>query len=148
MKQFLVSLALVVASVVLGLMVPTVARHSQADFDDAQRVGTGTVYLCTEYGPLTFAGFGYTSKCRVDVVWRDGSKEMVNPNRYGFADASELGRTITIGDLGNGKYARPDRPFRPLIVVTAWLIALVAVAALLLGLAGLRRALRERVSFR
>ncbi len=145
MKRFLLSLVLFLAAGALGLLVPTVARNSQPDFAKADRTGTGIVAACSEKGPISPGGFGYTSKCQLDVTWQDGSRHFVDPDRYGFADYAELGRTITIGDLGNGEYARPDRPFRPFAVVAAWAIGILAVAALVGGVLGVRRVVRDHV---
>ncbi|GIE88453.1 DUF6346 domain-containing protein [Actinoplanes regularis] len=147
MKRFLLSLVLLLAAGALGLLVPTVARNSQPDFAKAEQVGTGIVSACSEQGPVTLGGFGYTSKCQLDVTWQDGSRHFVDPDRYGFADFAEIGKTITVGDLGDGEYARPDRPFRPLVVASAWALAILAVAALVTGVLGVRRVIREHVDF-
>ncbi|WP_306210204.1 DUF6346 domain-containing protein [Actinoplanes sp. RD1] len=144
MKKLVLSLVLLILGGVLAFLVPTVARTSQPDFADAKRTGTGTSYVCVEQGPLTLGGFGYTSKCTVRVTWDDGTTETVDPDRYGFA---ESGERFTIGELENGTFARPDRPFRVGAVVGSWVLGVLAAGALVGGLVAGVVFVRRHVNF-
>jgi hypothetical protein len=143
-KKLLLSVTLLILGGVLAFLVPTVARTSQPDFADAKRTGTGTSYVCVEQGPLTLGGFGYTSKCTVRVTWEDGTTETVDPDRYGFAEGGEQ---FTIGELADGTYARPDRPYKVGVVVGAWVLGVLAAGALVGGVVSGILFVRRHVSF-
>ncbi|GAA1618956.1 DUF6346 domain-containing protein [Actinoplanes couchii] len=143
MRRPLLSLLLILLAPVLWLSGLTAARQSQPDFADTKRSGIANVGFCSEQGPVTRNGFGYASHCDFEVTWPDGTKETVAVDRPGFADATELGHDITLGEITPGTYARPDRGPKPLYTATSWLLYGLAAASLAGAFIGLYRSRRR-----
>lgn len=113
----------------------TLAHFTGPGFDEDRRTGQATVRSCERRGPVG-EGFGYWYVCEADVVWDDGERERISPRKRGFFDISEIGTTVTIGDRGPRELpARADLPPRPLVLLVASVLAMVAVllAMLLVG---------------
>jgi hypothetical protein len=134
---------------VLGELTMTVARYSGNDIDDAKRLGQATVVSCDRHGPIG-EGFGYWDECSADVVWDDGTiQRQLTVDKRDFFRSSEIGATVTIGDLGRSRggsaYARDDRPPRPLIGVLTVVLAIITVLSAMLLIGIVWTALRERM---
>jgi hypothetical protein len=128
----------ILAIFVLGEVAMTLSRFTGMDIDDAKRLGRATVLSCERHGPVG-AGFGYWDRCTAEVTWENGQREWVTPRKQGFFKSNEIGRTVTIGDLGWSKggrsLARQELPSRPLVTLVAGILGFVALmpAFLLLG---------------
>ncbi|MEE6259610.1 DUF6346 domain-containing protein [Plantactinospora sonchi] len=123
----------------------TVAQFTGPGFDEDRRTGQATVRSCERRGPIG-EGFGYWYVCEADVVWSDGDVDRIRPHKRGFFDVSEIGSTVTIGDRGARKLpARADLPPRPLVLLVASVLAMVAVLLSMLLLGSLWLTVKDRV---
>lgn len=120
---------MVVLVFILAELTLTVSRYAGSDIDDAQRTGQATVVSCERHGPIS-KGFGYWDQCTADVVWDDGTRSKINPDKPRFFSARDIGSTIPVGDLGSDQggqaYARADLPQRLSVTLAAGALALIA----------------------
>ncbi len=120
---------MVVLVFILAELTLTVSRYAGSDIDDAQRTGQATVVSCERHGPIS-KGFGYWDQCTADVVWDDGTRSKINPDKPRFFSARDIGSTIPVGDLGSDQggqaYARADLPQRLPVTLAAGALALIA----------------------
>lgn len=128
-------LGLVLSAFVLVQLSMTVAQYTGPDIGDAKRTGQADVQSCQQHGPVG-NGFGYWEQCTARVTWDDGTAETVRPDKRGLFSANDVGKTVTIGDLGYGRsgrsLARTELPDRPAIVVAS---AIPLIIAVLIGMA-------------
>jgi hypothetical protein len=120
---------------VLGELALTLAQFTGKDIADAKHLGQAKVLSCERHGPVG-DGFGYWDECTASVVWDNGRTTTITIHKRGFFAAEDVGKTVTIGDLGARKgrdvFARKELPSRPLVNAVFVILALIAVALLML----------------
>jgi len=125
----------------------TVGRFSGKDIADAKRTGAATVLSCERRGPISPQGFGYVDTCQTEIKWEDGALSRITVGND-FFDAEEVGKTITVGDMGTQRsravLARADLPPRITLQIASYALIALAVIAGLLGAAGLWGLVRRR----
>jgi hypothetical protein len=144
----------VVTSIVLLLLAlglsggaVTLGRFSGKDIADATRIGAATVLSCERRGPISPQGFGYVDTCETEIKWADGKVSHIWVGND-FFDADEVGKTITVGDMGTQKnrtmLARADLPPRIWVQIASYALIVLAIIAVVLGAAGLGSLIKRR----
>jgi hypothetical protein len=154
-RELLVFPAFVLVIFVSGELAMTLAQFTGKDIADAKHLGQATVLSCERHGPVG-DGIGYWDECTARVAWDNGRTATITIHKRGFFSAAEVGRTVTIGELGRRKghyvYARKELPSRPLVTLVCAVLGLIAVALSMLLLyvawwqlrAGVRRLVTRR----
>jgi hypothetical protein len=149
LRGVLVVLVLIVVPILLAQLSATIGAHSGHDFADAKRTGKASVESCDRRGPISLTQLGYWDDCTVAIRWDNGTSFHGKLGRPQLFHASDVGKTVQIGDNGRTKfshdYSRPDFPPRPGLRTLSTVIAVIDILPVLLLLYFLWTALKMLV---
>lgn len=141
----------VLATVVVLQTALTLTSLNGHDFADAKRHGQATVLSCERRGPVGMT-FGYWDDCLVSIRWDGGgySPDRRRPERPHLFHATDIGKTIEIGDNGRSRggkilYSRAGFPPQPVLLTLGIILFIAGAVPAFLIVAAIWTTLKDAV---